>query len=880
MGGITDRVQAAFAREHPSPHHVVRIRDDTQPPLAHLRVRAHQRQEGTEGIAAFGARMKLPLWHAQSPQLAAPDFRLRKLLPHRGAAQHPHAQRGIGEGTIRGVPQAPSKIAPWDTVVVSHPEDQRRLHRRLPFKPPPAPEDPQRVENRHRGDHSDRPCACPHYSSTSHLPSSTRVAASMSTAPGRITVVSVPSIILKAMISLSPRRSPLALFLGSWSLALCALFAGTGLPAHAANTQNDSTAVYAAPPSSFENLLTDEAGVLSPEESAQLSSALSESVKNTHRPLYIVYLSDTNGMSAEAWARQAGRQLRSNEAAVLAIVPNSRDGGVWTGSEWPSGSDQHIWDAAYPHLVEKEWGKAGLAAAEATTRSSSSALKIIGVGAGVAIPVLGAAVGGSMMLSRRSRRKKQEGILRDAQKINPEDLGSIAKLPTDALRALAEEELKSTDVSVRRAREELDRAQQEFGVERTRPFIKALNHSTTTLQQAFYLRERLYDDIPESEDEQRRLLIEVISSCGQADKALDSEAEHFAAMRRKLIDAPSTINALFGRSIEMHRRLEAAKATLADLHTRHSASILRSLDDNPEAALEALTTAEAHLNEAQQISEKPAGQQQSLIDILNEADSALSLADAQLRAIENAEDDLRNATARLDDLIAEIREEINEAAQLSESGRQHGAPADWEALDRLVQEAETELKESSTEANEDPLSAYSRLTALDARLDDALDRVRAISADQARRLALYDQAVDSAQALIRQAEDLLATRSSIIGTEARTRLREAQRLLAEALTLRVSDTPTGTTKASDAGTRARQAYRLMREDIRNYEQNLGSNGNSNSTGALIAGLVANALIQGSNGGFGRGGGFGGGGFGGGGFGGGGFGGGSSTGGRF
>lgn len=681
------------------------------------------------------------------------------------------------------------------------------------------------------------------------------------------------------MTSLRSRRLPAALSLGLSGVGICSLLAIAGLsPAQAAEPSTHALAagspvVLAAPQAGFEDLLTDEAGALSPSEAEALRSTLSSRVAETHRPLYIVFLQDTGGISAEQWARQAGQALRSDEAAVLAIVPSTRDGGIWTGSGWPSGSEKRIWDAAYPHLAASEWAQAATAAAEASASSSSqSAGKILGVGAGVAVPVLVLGVGGGVLLARRSRKKKQEALLADARGLDPADLRSISMLPTETLRSRAEEELTSTDLSVRRAREELDRAQEEFGAERTRPFIRALNHSTTTLQRAFHLREQLYDAIPETEEEQRRILAEIISSCGQADQALDEESENFAALRRELIEAPHTIDALFARTVEAHRRLDAAKGILSGLHERHPAELLRSLEDNPATAKEALSRAESVLNEARAVSDKPAGQQRSLVDMIHEVDEALAVTDAQLRAIENADDDLRRATAHLGDLRTEIDGEIAEARQLAESGRQHGAPADWDALDSLLQEAESELSSTAEEAKNDPLGVYSRLTALDARLDDALDRVRAITTDQERRLALHSQATDSAQALIRQAEDLLASRGPLIGTEARTRLREAQRLLAESLTLRTQDTAAATAKATEAGNTARRAFTLMQSAVEEYER---SQRTPDVSGAIVAGMVANALLQGGRGGFGRG--FGGGGGFGGGFGGGG---GSSTGGRF
>src|SRR5699024_9203169 len=145
----------------------------------------------------------------------------------------------------------------------------------------------------------------------------------------------------------------------------------------------------------------------------------------------------------------------------------------------------------------------------------------------------------------------------------------LMQLPIETLEALAEEELSSTDESIRRGREELDIAMAEFGPERTRSFTRAMNHSQTTLQKAFELQQRLNDSIPETEAETRAMLVQIVSSCGQADDALDAEAENFAEMRNLLVNADSKLDEITQKTVDVRTRLPRVEQTLADLRARY-----------------------------------------------------------------------------------------------------------------------------------------------------------------------------------------------------------------------------------------------------------------------------------------------------------------------
>lgn len=82
----------------------------------------------------------------------------------------------------------------------------------------------------------------------------------------------------------------------------------------------------------------------------------------------------------------------------------------------------------------------------------------------------------------------------------------------DQLEIRAGQALVSADESVRRGAQELDFAVAQFGDDATRQFAATLESARTTLREAFRLRQRLSDEVPDTDGERRRWS-ERISNC-------------------------------------------------------------------------------------------------------------------------------------------------------------------------------------------------------------------------------------------------------------------------------------------------------------------------------------------------------------------------------
>ena len=627
------------------------------------------------------------------------------------------------------------------------------------------------------------------------------------------------------------------------------------------------TTTVAQGTATLQDKVTDDAGVLSTQEKAELREKIGQLQKEEHRTLF-VYITDELGTDPETFAAAAVKDKGPN-SAVYALSINDRKMGVQTGDAWPKGRLDQMYDAAYDKLASDEYGASALALADAAlgnSASDSSGLAWLGGGAAAIV----AAGGGIMYYSRRNTKKNNAQTLESAREIAPGDTDQLGRLPLETLDQLAQEELVSTDESIRRGKEELNIALSEFGPERVRPFTKAMNHSTSTLQKAFHLRQRLDDAVPESPAERRQMLVEIVSSCGQADDALDAQAEEFAKMRDLLIHSDEKLDELTQRTVGLRARLPEAESTLTGLKSNYDEHVLSSIADNPELAAASLDEAEKLLDKARKVQEQPAGQQGPLVGLIRDIEHACEMTDRLISGVENAEENIATARGNLEALIAEVEGEINEARELERQGKAQGTTADWDKLEDLLGRAGTAVNETKTHGQQDPLGQHTALTSIDTELDEALDRVREKTSTHARQLDLFRQQISVAESNIQAAEDLISSRGRIIGSGARTALADAKRLHAQALHTERSDIRAALQASREAVAAAQAALQRAKDDIDEHRRRQQRQQMGNAAGNVVTGMVLGQMLSGGRG---FGGGFGGGGFGGGSFGGGDFGGG-------
>jgi len=614
------------------------------------------------------------------------------------------------------------------------------------------------------------------------------------------------------------------------------------------DAQATTTAEASLAPTELKDKVTDEAGVLSGGEKAEIEDAIAQLQQSKQLNAYVVYLSTFGGEDPSEWVRAAITDKGPN-TAVIAISPDDGKYNVNAGSQWSSSDVDAMSNAAFDQLTTKNYGAAGLEAINAVNGSSS------GDGAGLVAGGLGAAAlaGGGFWLYGRNRNKKRDREqLASARELNPGDADSLGRLPTPTLEQLAQDTLVNTDESIREGKDQLEVATSEFGAERVRPFTSAMNEATSALQRAFGIHHRLYDAIPETEPEKRAMLIDIITSCGKADQALADKSQEYEDMRNVLMNADSEIDSIFQRTVDLRARVEPARNTLEGLQSRYSEQILSSITSNVDIASESIDEAEKQLEEARELSSQPAGKQGALVDILRGAQRTVEVADKNLGAIEHADTNIRTAKTNLPALIQEIEDELREIEQLKNE-REHGARIDIAALDSISARAREELGAVGNRGETDPLAVFTELTELDADIDEEIDKARGAATDQQRKLQLLDQQLQVAAVQLQSAQDLIESRGRIIESQARALLAEGSRQYAEAQNNRTKNTSSAIDSARKATDTARRAAQAAENDIDDYRR---------QQTARTTNSMANAIIWGSllSGGGGFGGGFGGGGF--------------------
>lgn len=120
--------------------------------------------------------------------------------------------------------------------------------------------------------------------------------------------------------------------------------------------------------------------------------------------------------------------------------------------------------------------------------------------------------------------------------------------------------------------------------------------------------------------------------------------------------------------------------------------------------------------------------------------------------------------------------------------------------------------------------------------------------------AVLDQALLAARSGIAAAGDFITTRRGAVGSEARTRLAEAQRHLDLAVGQAADDPTAALREAQYADSLAQEALRLARPDVSGWSSphELSPRGGAGPAGVDLAGLVLGGILFGGRGGWGAG----------------------------
>ncbi|HST73194.1 MAG TPA: TPM domain-containing protein [Kocuria rosea] len=634
--------------------------------------------------------------------------------------------------------------------------------------------------------------------------------------------------------------------------------------------------------------VVDPAGVL--EDPAALEAEIEDLAAQGNVTLYAVTVDEfTSPADPDQWVREFAELngFGSNDV-VLAVATQARQVRIDGADNGPLSDEQlqNVFQDIRPALAGGDWdgavqgavdgietelaGGDGAAAAPADGSGGGAGLGVLGLGA------LG--LGGLAVYGLASRNKKRRG-----QQPPPVPAGApqgppvpYPDVPVPELRKRAGELLVATDNAIQHSEQELVFAEMQYGEQQVRPFRRAIEDAKKHMHASFALQQQLEDHIPDTEEQQRAWLAEIIGRSQDAQRPLKEQEQAFSALRRLESRAPQALEDVQRAAQGVQPRLATAEARLRELARRYSETALTPVRDNVEQARDRLAFVDTAAAEAR--GDLAAGRTSDAVVDIRAAEEAVGQAGGLLDAVDHAARELAQAEESLQDAVTIARRDVAEADALVRRGSNPelaGAAAGVNEVLRLVEE-------QLSGGRVDPLGLSRRLAVAKDGLDKGLASVRSQNdRDRSARETLAHTLV-SAQAQVSSASEYIWARRGGIGPEARTRLAEAERNLDAAQQLRQANPSEALAHANEAIRMAGEAQYIAQHDVESFGHGgyggpggfggmgapmggYGHRGRSSNGlgGAVLGGILLGSILNGG-GGFGGsfGGGFGGGGGGG------------------
>ncbi|WP_285319987.1 TPM domain-containing protein [Pseudarthrobacter sp. lyk4-40-TYG-27] len=647
--------------------------------------------------------------------------------------------------------------------------------------------------------------------------------------------------------------------------------------------------------------IVDNANVLGSRK-GEVQDAIQKLLKDHKYNLYVVTVKTfTNPTDPAQWTQKVAELRTMGRAdAVLAIAVDDGKFNFVTNSSSPIRSKQAniSQNAVTANLAggKKDYAQAAIDTASAIGDAANGGSGSVssGDGAGAAV-LVGAGVvvaGGGACLYYRNRRKKAAAQASTGS-YGPQgaELDPLASLSVDELRRKSGSLLIEADDAIKSSEQELGFAQAQYGDSAVGNFTKALEEAKAHMGESFKLQQQLDDHIPDTEEQQRTWLGEIIRRSEAALASLQEQKADFDSLRELEKNAPQALAAVNAGAREADAKISTAEQSLAEMRSKYADSALTQVSDNIVQAKERLAFVQNASATAQQ---KLDGGEQSLAAVaVRAAEESLHQTNVLLDAISKLSASLDEARNSVETAVVDTAQDLAQAKAMIQSGTHAELAGPVAAVEAALAQVKSEIQGGKI----DPVATLQRVESAHQTLDQALTGIRDQQEQARRAQASLQQTIMSAQAQISATSDYITARRGGVGTEARTRLAESQRNLDYALSIARTDPVTALTYAQQAHALAAQAAQLAQADVDHFDGYanqgfgrggmFGGGGGGGLGGAILGGILINSILNGGHGGWGGGGGWGGdsgggggwggdsGGFGGGDFGGGDFGGGDS-----
>lgn len=626
--------------------------------------------------------------------------------------------------------------------------------------------------------------------------------------------------------------------------------------------------------------ITDKVDALGDRE-RQVDAALDRLFDEQRVQLFVAYVRDFSGRDAQTWTDEtANRNGLGQDDVLLAVATHDRQYAysVDRGSRLTDADLQDVANTAIePALRQNDWAGAAIGAADGyaavlagdpvptpalTPGAPDPGNGSGGSSAGLILPlalVVVAVAVAALTFARRRRRTSTRTTPAAGGWGGGTGAAAEPPVPLPDLDARAKEDLVDTDDAVRTSQEELGFATAQFGEEAAAPFAEAVQHARSELTAAFRLRQQLDDAFPEDDATRRRMLDEIIGRCRDANERLDAVSEDFDRLRSLEQTAPQAVATAETAYRTLTERVSAARTSLGAMRERYAESAAAPAAEDLEQAGDRLTFTTSALNQAREAVDS--GDHARAAVYVRAAEGAIDQVSTLVDAVDRRAGELAEAADRLPGALTETETDLADARGLLD-GTPEGVPtADLRGRVARAEAVAADVRGEMGSGPYDPIDALRRVEEADAALDEALAGAREQEQGGRRARSLLDQAMLTARAAIGAAADYITTNRGAVGSQARTRLAEAQRRWERARELSEGNDPQGAlAEAQQADALATQARSLAEQDVRVYRDRSGfggPRGGGGAGGAVLGGIILGGLLGGGRRG-GLGGGFGGG----------------------
>lgn len=623
-------------------------------------------------------------------------------------------------------------------------------------------------------------------------------------------------------------------------------------------------AAWAEPPVTLDPVtkIVDSAGVLGGDK-AEVEAAIKKLGTDHATVLHVVTVKKfEDPTDREAWSDQVAEKASLGQNALIFAVATDTRQYVLNkpaNSKITAAQIEKIKSSAIgPQLANDNYAQAAINAAAAIGDAASGGSgDVPGDGAGAAILVgtgVVAAGGAGAYLYFRNKRKK--AALASSASYGPQgaELDPLASLSVEELRRKSGSLIIEADDAIKSSEQELGFAEAQYGDAAVGNFTKALAEAKAHMSESFKLQQQLDDHIPDTEEQQRSWLGEIIRRSEAALGSLQEQKADFDSLRELEKNAPQALAAISAGAQEADAKIASAEQSLTALRAKYADSALVQVADNITQAKERLDFVQNATATAQE--KLTAGEGSLAAVAVRASEESLHQTNVLLDAIAKVSASLDEARNGLEAAVVETSQDLAQAKAMIQSGEHPELAGPVAGVEAALGQVKAEIQGGKI----DPIATLQRVETAHQALDQSLTGIRN-QQDQARRAqASLQQTIMSAQAQISATSDYITARRGGVGTEARTRLAESQRNLDYALSISRNDPVTALTYAQQAHALAAQAAQLAQADVDNFggyaNQGFGGGGmfggrgggGGGLGGAILGGILINSILNGGSGG--------------------------------